>query len=208
MKKCPKCGQPLTEKMQAGVTIEDCNACGYWHNTATGEEKMLNLKSRSCLVKCPSCAAKLRIYGEGSTPALHIGDTVTCSFCNTEFAIPEKPDPDLFLNAICPHCSQKSRIPANKGNLSVTCPHCKNKFIHDTGTWPERLPNTKQTTSTANTQYSQANTQAAANSNECYQCPKCGWTHPNTNALNESIAAHTQCQSCGNSYLVHLTWDD
>lgn len=202
MKNCPQCGAPLTERTHAGVTVEECNACGYLHNSTTGDEKILNIKSKSCLVKCPSCASKLRIYGDTSNPVLHIGDTATCSFCNTEFTIPEKPDPDLFLNAICPHCSEKSRIPANKGNLSVTCPHCKNKFIHDTGRWPERLPEAKQSYSAENTQYSQVNT------NECYQCPKCGWTHPNTSVLNESIAARTQCQNCGNSYLVHLTWDD
>ena len=208
MKNCPKCGAPLQERTNIGITVEECASCGYWHNTATGEEKILDRKAKSCLLKCPSCASKLRIFGEGSNPILHIGDTATCSFCNAEFAIPEKPDPDLFLNVACPHCSEKSRVPANKGNLSVTCPHCKNKFLHDTGTWPERRPDAKQSNSTDYTQASKKDTWAATNANECYQCPKCGWTYPDTNALNESIAAHTQCQNCGNSYLVHLTWDD
>ena len=201
MNNCPKCGATLKKTTNLGVTVEECDSCGYCYNTATGEEKFLNYQSKSCIVKCPSCASKLRIMGNETVPTIHIGDVVSCHFCNSTFQIPETPDADLRLTITCPNCSGKSRIPANKGKLSVTCPQCKSNFIHDTGTWPEKLPSAQQT-------HSSANTQTTANTNECYQCPKCGWTHPNTSALNESIAAHTQCQSCGHSYLVHLTWDE
>lgn len=204
MIKCPKCGGPLKTTTNNGVSIEECGNCGFVHNMATGEEKMLHIDDKSCCVKCPACGSKLRIRGDESNPVIHIGDIVACSFCNAEFAIPEKPDPSLTITLTCGQCSGKSKVPANKGKLSVNCPHCHAKFVHDTGVWPEKPPKAEQD---YNYGYAQ-NTQAAASTNECYQCPKCGWTHPNTAALNEDLAARTQCQSCGNSYLVHLTWDD
>ena len=203
MKNCPKCGAPLKETTHIGVTVEECNSCGYWHNTATGEVKTLDVSGKTFLVQCPACSSKLRIKGTPSDPVIHIGDTVTCSFCNADFQVPEMPDAALHAIVACPHCSGKSRVPANKGNLSVTCTQCKEKFLYDSGTWPVKAPAAQQAASYTNTY-----TQAAASTNECYQCPKCGWTHPNTSALNEEIAAHTPCGSCGNSYLIHLTWDD
>ena len=29
----------------------------------------------------------------------------------------------------CPECSQKIRVPKNKGKIKITCKSCKNKFI-------------------------------------------------------------------------------
>ncbi len=207
MNNCPKCGTSMKETTNLGITVEECVSCGYWHNKNTGEVKIFDRSGGSFLIKCPSCASKLRVMrtqDDETTPVIYIGDIVSCSFCNTDFQVPETPDPDLRLIVNCPHCSGKSRVPANRKKLSVTCTHCRKEFIHDTGTWPKRRPSEQQAYNTGYTQTAQT----AASVNECYQCPKCGWTHPNTNALNEDIAKHTPCQNCGNSYLVHLTWDD
>jgi len=38
----------------------------------------------------------------------------------------------MKINIKCPFCSQKLRIPINKGKLLITCPICQNKFISET----------------------------------------------------------------------------
>ena len=240
MKHCPKCGAPLKTLTSNGITVEQCDSCGYTYNATTGEVKYIAMKGESCIVRCPSCASKNRFYREASGSDGYVGSRATCAFCNADFEIPEEPDPDLSLVITCMHCGGKSSVPANKGKLSITCPQCKSKLIHDTGTWPrsraasqpahstpttqkaqtssyaapnvgtrtEKPAASRPVRSTPATQNTQVNQQPKVSVNECYQCPKCGWTHPNTSALSENTAKHTRCQSCGNSYLVHLTWDD
>jgi len=240
MYSCPKCRSELKRVTSNGVTIEQCSSCGYWHNTATGEVLNFRVEGDSFIVRCPHCASRYRCFSIDSEKKINIGSSVVCPFCNGRFSIPEKPDPELYMEITCLRCSAKSRVLANKGKISIICPQCKGRIIHDTGIWPQKYSSAQQpsvnanTQNTvvnsrpvnnsgtrsqvsapsqqprinANTQNTQAHNQTKVSINECYQCPKCGWTHPNTSALNEITAKHTQCQSCGNSYLAHLTWED
>lgn len=33
---------------------------------------------------------------------------------------------------VCPHCSQKVRVPKGKGKIEITCPKCRTSFIRKT----------------------------------------------------------------------------
>ncbi|MCD7920838.1 MAG: hypothetical protein LUG27_00020 [Clostridiales bacterium] len=33
---------------------------------------------------------------------------------------------------VCPHCSQKVRVPKGKGRIEITCPKCRTSFIKNT----------------------------------------------------------------------------
>lgn len=127
---CPNCGKPLKILNNAGVTLEECESCGYQRNRSTGKVSYFPKNAASLVVACPNCQGKLRITD--GVP----GGTTECSYCGTEFTIPQKPDPNLLMVVTCPHCEGKSRVPANKGKLNVTCGHCREKFTYDSGIWP------------------------------------------------------------------------
>lgn len=128
--KCPKCGKPLKTVRHNGISLKECDACGYQINMSTGKVSYTTKNTSSLLVRCPSCQGKLRI-SDGAP-----GMTTECSYCGTEFTIPHKPDPDLAMVVTCPYCEGKNRVKANRGKLSVKCGHCNEKFTYDSGTWP------------------------------------------------------------------------
>jgi transcription elongation factor Elf1 len=37
-----------------------------------------------------------------------------------------------------------------------------------------------------------------------FKCPRCGWQYPGPLLIKGDIAPNTQCQNCGNSYLVRV----
>ena len=37
-----------------------------------------------------------------------------------------------------------------------------------------------------------------------FKCPRCGWQCPGPLLIKGDIAPNTQCQNCGNSYLVRV----
>ncbi len=39
---------------------------------------------------------------------------------------------------------------------------------------------------------------------EYFKCPKCGWQYPGPLLVKGDVAAYTQCQRCGHSYLIRI----
>ena len=38
----------------------------------------------------------------------------------------------IYRYFVCPHCSQKVRVPRGKGKIEITCPKCRTSFIKRT----------------------------------------------------------------------------
>ena len=165
-------------------------------------------------ITCPNCHGHFSIPGEPD-PVLYM--EITCSHCFTKCRV-QFVEGDLSV--LCPQCMNEliryiGAIPQNgapsqpaRSAAGTQSPAVNNRPVHNAGAMPQKGVSTQPARSTVDTKTTQAHNQTKVSINECYQCPKCGWTHPNTSALNEITAKHTQCQSCGNSYLVHLTWED
>lgn len=126
---CPDCGKDLSSFSHNGVRFLKCD-CGYQKNLTTGEVNRLDVEKPNCVIQCPSCGGKNRIYYEGG------GNDFHCGFCGALNRFPEKPDPSLRSIVDCPHCKGKNRVPANRGKLKVNCSHCSRQFIYNSGTWP------------------------------------------------------------------------
>ncbi len=153
MRSCPNCGKPLTTITHNGITIDKCDFCNYSINQNTGKIQQLNrIAGNTCIVKCPSCHGKIRVAPTPDNPITKIGDVVECSFCNTTFQIPPKPDPDLFITFTCA-CQHKTQFPANRGKLPFMCPKCKQVSVYDSGEWPtsDVTQNTAQQTNSYST---------------------------------------------------------
>ena len=41
----------------------------------------------------------------------------------------EREQRKIYRYFVCPHCSQKVRVPRGKGKIEITCPKCRTEFI-------------------------------------------------------------------------------
>ena len=44
----------------------------------------------------------------------------------------EREQRKIYRYFVCPHCSQKVRVPRGKGKIEITCPKCRTSFIKRT----------------------------------------------------------------------------
>ncbi|MCD7981014.1 MAG: zinc-ribbon domain-containing protein [Clostridiales bacterium] len=84
-------------------------------------------------------------YGNGSYGSSGYGNSGSSGYgrgSNASGARPHRPTPEerraqreqrkIYKFYMCPHCSQKVRVPKGKGRIEITCPKCRTTFIKTT----------------------------------------------------------------------------